>query len=55
MRIGCFGLLGIVFIILKLCNVIAWPWWVVTLPLWGGFALLVGFVILVGLLKSIFS
>lgn len=26
--------LAIVFIILKLCNVIAWSWWWVTVPLW---------------------
>ena len=34
-----FGVLGVVFIVLKLCNVIAWSWWLVTLPLWGEFAL----------------
>ena len=34
------GLLGIAFIVLKLCNVINWSWWIVTLPFWGGFALL---------------
>lgn len=33
------GLLGIVFIVLKLCNVITWSWWWVTVPLWGGLAL----------------
>lgn len=37
--IGFFSLLGLVFIILKLCNVIDWSWWWVTLPLWGGAAL----------------
>ena len=39
--IGFFGLLGIVFIVLKLCGVINWSWWLVTLPLWGGLALAV--------------
>lgn len=34
--IGFFGLLGIAFIVLKLCAVIDWPWWVVLSPLWGG-------------------
>jgi hypothetical protein len=38
------GLLGITFVTLKLCGVIQWSWWYVTLPFWGGFALL--FVIL---------
>lgn len=33
------GLLAIVFITLKLCNVITWSWWWVTAPLWGGLAL----------------
>lgn len=37
--ISFFGLLGIVFIVLKLCGVIAWSWWWVTSPLWGGAAL----------------
>lgn len=36
--ISIFGLLGIAFVILKLCNVIDWSWWYVTLPFWGGFA-----------------
>ncbi len=29
------GILGICFIILKLCHVIDWSWWYVTLPFWG--------------------
>jgi hypothetical protein len=29
------GLLGIAFVVLKLCGVIAWSWWWVTLPFWG--------------------
>ena len=32
--IGFTGLLTIVFIILKLCNVISWSWWWVLSPLW---------------------
>lgn len=28
-------LLGTVFIILRLCHVIAWSWWLATLPFWG--------------------
>lgn len=32
--VGFFSLLTIVFIVLKLCNVIAWSWWV-TCPLWA--------------------
>lgn len=44
--IGVLGLLGVAFVILKLCGVISWSWWWVTLPFWGGFALVL--VILVG-------
>lgn len=33
------GLLGIVFIVLKLCGVIDWSWWLVTAPLWIPLAL----------------
>lgn len=33
--IGFFGLLTIVFIVLKLIDVISWPWWLVLAPAWG--------------------
>ena len=33
--IGFCSLLAIVFITLKLCNVIQWSWWWVTCPLWS--------------------
>lgn len=42
-------LLGVAFVVLKLLNVITWSWWLVTLPFWGGFALLVLGVLLYGL------
>jgi hypothetical protein len=29
---GIFSLLGVAFIILKLCGVINWSWWIVLLP-----------------------
>ncbi len=41
--IGFFGLLTIVFIVLKLTNVIAWSWWWVLSPLW--IPLLLAFII----------
>ena len=37
--IGVLGLLGVVFVTLKLTGVIDWSWWLVTLPFWGGLAL----------------
>lgn len=42
--IGVFGLLGVLFVALKLTNVIDWSWWWVTLPFWGGFVLIFVFV-----------
>jgi uncharacterized protein (DUF983 family) len=52
--IGFFGLLGVAFIILKLCHVINWSWWWVTAPLWGGLAIAVVLSVVVALL-SVFS
>lgn len=42
--IGFFGMLGIVFITLKLTKVIDWSWWLVLLPLWLPLALVLGIV-----------
>ena len=33
------SMLTVAFITLKLCNVIAWPWWQVLLPLYAPIAL----------------
>lgn len=43
--IGFAGLLTIVFITLKLTNYIDWSWWWVLSPLWIGFAVVVGFIL----------
>lgn len=32
--ISFIGLLQLVFIVLKLCNVITWSWWAVLIPIW---------------------
>lgn len=37
--IGVTGLLGVAFIVLKLCHVINWPWLWVLAPFWIGLAL----------------
>lgn len=37
--IGVIGLLGVLFVGLKLGGVINWSWWWVTLPFWGGIAI----------------
>lgn len=40
--IGILGLLGVLFVGLKLAGIITWSWWYVTLPFWGGIALVLG-------------
>jgi hypothetical protein len=37
-------LLTIAFIVLKLCNVIAWSWWWVLSPIWIGIAIVLLFI-----------
>lgn len=49
--IGLFGLLGLLFIGLKLTGFINWSWWWVTAPLWGGFAL-IGVMLIILLIVS---
>ena len=42
MKIGILGLLGVIFVVLKIIGVApigAWSWWWVTAPFWGGFIL----------------
>jgi hypothetical protein len=46
--IGFCGLLAIAFIVLKLCNVIAWSWVWVLSPLWIPLALVLGILVVVG-------
>lgn len=40
--IGLEAILFVVFLVLKLCNVIDWSWWWVTAPLWIPVALFLG-------------
>lgn len=42
--IGFVGLLQLAFIILKLCKVINWSWWLVLIPLWIEIILVVGII-----------
>jgi hypothetical protein len=37
--IGVLGLLGVVFVTLKLIGIIDWSWWLVLLPFYGGIVL----------------
>lgn len=38
MQVGIFGVLGVVFIVLKIVGVVAWPWIWVLAPIWGPLA-----------------
>lgn len=56
--VSVLGLLGVVFVTLKLCGVINWSWWWVTLPFWGGIALFLVILLIVvffALLVSLWS
>ena len=49
--LGVVTILGIVFLILKLCNVIDWNWWLVCLP----FIIEGGIIVIVLILNIIIS
>jgi len=51
--IGFLGLLTILFIGLKLTHYIDWSWWWVLAPLWGGLALVVVILLVVGVFAAI--
>lgn len=48
--IGVLGLLGVAFVVLKLTGFIDWSWWWVTLPFWGGAALVLLILAIIGLI-----
>lgn len=43
MKVGIFGLLGILFVALKILGHITWSWWWVLLPFYGGIAVVAFF------------
>ncbi len=45
---GFLTLLGLLFIALKLTGVITWSWWLVTLPLWFGWAIIAAWFLIAG-------
>lgn len=53
--IGFWGLLGVAFIVLKLCNVITWSWLWVLAPLWGPIAIFVAAIIIILFFVAIFA
>lgn len=53
--IGFPGLLFLVFLVLKLTNVISWSWWWVTAPLWIAFAVTLTILVVAGVLAYLLS
>ena len=54
--IGVFGLLGVVFVTLKLIGiapVASWSWWWVTAPFWGGIAIVLAITAVVMLIALV--
>lgn len=47
--VNLLGPLTIVFIVLKLCHVIDWSWWLVLAPLWGQLAFILLLLMFIGL------
>ena len=54
-ELGLCSILFIVFLVLKLCNVIDWSWWWVTAPLWGALAIAVVIAIIWTIVESVKS
>lgn len=53
--IGIPGILGVAFVVLKLCGVIDWSWWWVTIPFWGLIAVLGSFALICFIVAGILS
>ena len=51
--ISTFTLLGLIFVTLKLTGHITWSWWLVTLPFWGGLALVFGIALIITIIAII--
>ena len=51
--ISTLGLLGVLFVGLKLAKVIDWSWWYVTMPFWIGAAILIVVFIVYWIIKLI--
>lgn len=50
--VGVLTVLQIVFIVLKLCDVITWSWWAVLIPLWIDLAICVILIIVLVLINN---
>lgn len=55
MKLSFLSILALIFITLKLTNVIAWSWWLVLLPLYGGVAFFVVVVLCAAVGAAVFG
>jgi hypothetical protein len=46
--VGIFTCMFLIFLTLKLCDVIQWSWWWVTAPLWGPLLVVIALLMIVG-------
>ncbi|MEO7535857.1 MAG: hypothetical protein ABIU30_18495 [Ferruginibacter sp.] len=46
------SVLGLIFIVLKLTNLIAWSWWYITMPFWFGIAVYVFIIIVAAIIRA---
>ncbi len=51
--INVLGMLGVLFVGLKLTGTISWSWWYITLPFWGGLVLVAVIIFFVFLFYAI--
>ncbi len=51
--ISSVGLLGVLFVALKLLGIINWSWWWITAPFWGGIGLFLGLSLIVLLIAGL--
>lgn len=49
---GVLGVLGIIFVTAKLVGYIDWSWWLVLLPIYGGFILMLVFLMIFFLIAA---
>jgi hypothetical protein len=50
--IGFFGVLFLIFLVLKLIGIINWSWWLVSAPLWAPFVLVFVILLIVGIIAK---
>lgn len=53
--IGLGSLLGLLFVGLKLGGVISWSWWWVTVPFWGGAAIVIALLAVAAIIAGIIN